>query len=147
MSKFSKVYKSGHLAFKVEAEGAHIDLIRLPVVDDAVHASQNGSHSYPQMCMVFLKETLTADLMGWSDGPKCNELIKDLSENAGPSSKRYVVSEYVGREGSSENLSPDTALDGFLEWELDVALQAIDKDEELYKYLIACAIEKIILVK
>jgi hypothetical protein len=140
---FTKVYTDGRgrLKFRIEVYGKQISLKRLPILPDQI----DGEYVDSQMCTVYLKETITHEDLGWDDEYTHEELIEQFNENAGHESELYAVAEYTGREQSSENLTPDTALDGFLEWEIGYALQTLDQDQELYKLMISLAVNGILL--
>lgn len=131
---FSKTFKSGRFVFRADVwDNCTLDLIRLPKID--LPDDDEESYHYPQMCSVCYKPALTCEALGWDEPMTVEEVVARLNENANFESKLFVVSEYTGRETSSENLTPDTALDGFLEWEINVALQMLDADQEIVKRL------------
>ena len=135
---FTKVYSARYLKFQVEVYSAEsFSLIRLPKLD-----LPGEDH---QCCSVYLKEIIDVKELGWEDTVTREEAIEMFGDNAGHDSNRYIVGEYTGRERSSENLCPDTALDGFLEEELHIALSTIDEDEDLYKQLMALHLEDMLL--
>jgi len=140
-SLFTKEYSTRHFKFKVEVHSdISFSLIRLPQL--------NLPDEDNQMCSVYLKEIITKEMVGWVDDGEDmtqEEIISRFDENSGHESNRYTVGEYTGRESSSDNLYPDTALDGFLESELQIALDTLDKDEELYKQLMALHLEDMLL--
>lgn len=122
---FTKNYSTGRLKFQVKVYRDQIDLTRLPLLECVDYCDQ--------MCTVYLKETLTCESLGWEESMTSEEVIESIRGNAGRETSRYILGEYIGREGSSENLSPDIAIDGFLDRELDFALDTINEDDDLYK--------------
>jgi hypothetical protein len=141
---YSKVYNVGRLSFMVEvfsdAGRSHeLALTRLPVIPVT-----DGSYHTEQTCYVYFKEGL--DGLATEQGMTVEELIERCIENAGFDSDNFVLAEYIGRDGSSENFTPDTALDGFMEWEIEQALATLEQDGKLLAYLTDQLIEKQLLV-
>lgn len=138
---FSKVYKSRNLSFKVDLYSTlQMNLTRLPAVDYTTLEDYDDMH---QMCSVVNKECIPQDyITEENDSVEAN--IELFLNNAGIESKKYVVVEYVGRDCASENLHPDTAVDGFLEDEIAFALQMLDEDKELNKCFLRAAYAKML---
>ena len=119
----TKTLKSGRFWFHICAyDDCTVQLVRLPKIDIGT-LNDEGSQHDPQMCCVCYKPIII------------EQEVNELVDNSGHESRLFVVSEYVGRETASANLTPDTALDGFLEWEIDHALKMLDQDKELVKRL------------
>lgn len=133
---FTKVYKHSHLEFKVDIKVSdrchYIDVTRLPELPEEFSSKH---HLDDQMCLVFFKEALIPEIGGFEPDTSVDEMVERFIENSGLQSEKFVVAEYVGRDNSSENLTPDTALDGFIEWEINFALQLMDNDPELNNVL------------
>lgn len=128
---YSKVYSVGRLTFKVEVTEFELSLIRLPVIP--VSTQDNQSYHEDQMCTVYFKQGIAERAA--QHGVTNEEFIGMCNDNAGFDSDHFVVVEYTGRDGSSENLRPDTALDGFMEWEIEQALTTLEQDSRLIAYL------------
>lgn len=144
---YSKVYNVGRLTFKVEVQGPQptsgcLTLTRLPVVPAT--SGPEVSYHNDQMCNLYFKPAVTEDAV--EHGVTNEEFIEMCKDNAGFESKHFVVAEYTGRDGSSENLTPDTALDGFLECEIERALQILEEDDKLIAYLTDNAVERLLVI-
>ena len=122
---FSKVFKCGRLAFKADVFGLeNINLCRLPVV--TAEQKEGESFDYDQvLCMMHKKYAL--DYEGFDS---VADMIDMYEQNAGFNTENYQVCEYVGREGSSSNFYPDTAMDGFLDQEIETVMKIVEQDEE-----------------
>jgi len=132
MVVFSKKLKSSRLEFRVDVwKNGCISLVRLPEVDYE-QLYKNGYNDSHQMCSVVKNTCIPKDIM-WGDSEE--EFIESLQENAGHSTDNYTMIEFIGRDAASQNNDPDTAIDGFLEWELGVAMDLLDKDKEIAKFV------------
>ena len=121
---FTKRYAVGRLSFEVNIlPDFTIELIRLPVIK--VDYDAEASFHSEQMCTVVHVECPPQWVIDNSIS------VDGIGDNAG----HYAVAEYIGRESSSENLTPDTALDGFLDWELGVALETLSGDDLIAEYI------------
>jgi len=100
-----------------------------------VDVELQGSYNDVQMCSIHYKPNFDPAVLGW-DGVTKEEGLEQCIENSGHESAHFVVGEYVGREQSSQNLSPDTALDGFMEYEITEALRQLEADTLLLLTLI-----------
>ena len=140
---YTKTYHVGRLSFKVEAQGLDwLSLTRLPVV--RVTNEPGHSDHHDQMCGLYFKPAVADEAA--EQGVTPEEFISMCNDNAGFDSKHFVVAEYTGREGSSENLTPDVALDGFLDWEIEYALQTLEQDDKLIAYLTDSMVDKQLLI-
>ena len=141
---YKSVYKVGRLTFEAEVNGSDISLMRLPVLP-SIMFTHYGDQSYhvDQMCIVHFKQGV-AELAA-KQGVSSEEFIGMCNDNAGFDSDHFVVAEYTGRDGSSENLTPDTALDGFMEWEIEQALTALEQDSKLIDYLLNAVANQLLI--
>lgn len=131
---YRKEYSKYRVSFEVSVdEDLVLSLVRLPKF--------NVDDQYDQQCYIYVKGFIKDQ----EDGMNADDMLEYFRCNAGRETRRYVVSEYTGREMSSENLHPDIALDGFLEEELDIALSTIDEDDELYKKILSLSMDNALL--
>ena len=132
---FTKKYSYGRLSFEVQiTPELDIELVRLPILPTS--SDPDDSYHTEQMCRIIHLECPADITKIWADqeGITVAEWLSNYKTRYATSGS-YSVLEYVGRESSSENLTPDTALDGFLEWELNVALELLNHDHVLSDYI------------
>lgn len=133
MVVFSKKFKTSRLEFRVDvASNGCVSLVRLPELD-IEELYKNGYNDSKQMCSV-VKNTCVPKNIIW-DNITEEEFLESLQDNSGHSTDNYTMMEFIGRDAASQNLEPDTAIDGFLEWELNVAMDLLDKDKEIARFI------------
>jgi len=126
----TKTYTQGRLTFSLEVQDDFcLCLVRLPKLDSI---PEGGSFDQEQLCYLFRADCPPHHVL---DSPHGDEHLEIVKDNCGYYTDNYIVEEYVGRQSSSDNWTPDTALDGFLDNELSLALELVEKDSELAEWL------------
>ena len=130
---YTKIYESGRLTFRLDVRNDFdISLTRLPEVD--VHSlPEPKSFHEPQLCSVYHRELVPEWAYHAYDGGI--EVFKEQDrEDDYLATEHYNVSEYIGRESASDNLDPDKSIDGFLDYEIQVALNILEQDKDFNEW-------------